>query len=226
MSDRANRAKSEFLSHTSHELRTPLNAVLGFAQVLEADVEHPLSREQAASVQHILHAGRHLLELIGELLDLARVEQGKLQVSLEPVNALTLIDSCVALVQPLARERGIRLDYDGNSLRGEHAMADRTRLKQVLLNLLSNAIKFNRDRGRVQIDVAVEGETIRIAIRDTGNGLLPAEQQRLFKAFERLGADAAAIDGTGIGLALSKQLTELMNGEIGMSSEVGAGSVL
>ena len=223
--ERANRAKSKFLSHMSHELRTPMNAVLGFAQVLQTDSRQPLSPEQAESVRHILRAGQHLLDMIGGLLDLARVEAGHLQVGIEAVDAHRSIDDCVALVRPLARARGIRIVPGLRDARSQHVMADPTRLNQVLINLLSNAIKFNRIDGSVQVDCVVEAGTLRIDVRDSGQGLDPADQQRLFRAFERLGADAAAIEGTGIGLVLCKQLVELMNGEIGVSSEVGVGSV-
>ncbi len=222
--DRANLAKSNFLSHMSHELRTPMNAVLGFAQLLEADPSSSLQTPQAAYVQHILKAGRHLLHLINELLDLGRAESGKFQINLSPVDVGEVIADCLTLVQPGAVETRIRLEYIDSHAKAM-VLADRTRLRQVLLNLISNAIKFNRDEGSVQILVEPDDIAVRVSVRDTGYGLSPAQQQRLFKVFERLDADQAQIGGTGIGLALSKQLVELMDGEIGVSSDVDVGSV-
>jgi PAS domain S-box-containing protein len=221
--ERANRAKSEFLSRMSHELRTPLNAILGFGQLLESDLVHPLAEEQRQNVREILHGGRHLLEMINEVLDLARIESGSLPVSLEPLALESTLRECHALVTPLAKARGIRLD-------GMHlpscsgVLADRVRLKQVLLNLLSNAVKYNRDQGSVTVSCTCGNDTVRIAVTDTGPGLTPEQIALLFRPFERLDADKAAIEGTGIGLALSKRLTELMQGRIGVESTPGVGT--
>jgi signal transduction histidine kinase/CheY-like chemotaxis protein len=218
--ERASRAKSEFLSRMSHELRTPLNAILGFGQLLELDVREA---EQADNVGEILRAGRHLLELINEVLDLARIEAGKLSISPEPVPLAPLIEDCQALIRPMAEGRGIRIVEAG----GEcvvHVRADRVRLKQTLLNLLSNAVKYNREGGLVSIACVVEGDTAQIRISDTGAGLSAEQQGRLFVAFERLDADKSAVEGTGIGLALSKRLVELMEGRIGVESAPGRGS--
>jgi PAS domain S-box-containing protein len=217
--ERANRAKSEFLSRMSHELRTPLNAILGFGQLLERD---NLPGMQADNVREVLHAGRHLLELINEVLDLARIESGKLTLSLEPLSLAAIVRECLNLAQPLAEARGIRLilaDACGGSVR-----ADRTRLKQVLLNLLSNAVKYNREQGTVGIACVADGDAIQVRVSDTGAGLTEAQQSRLFVAFERLEADKSAIEGAGIGLALSKHLMHLMQGEIGVESTPGKGS--
>jgi CheY-like chemotaxis protein/anti-sigma regulatory factor (Ser/Thr protein kinase) len=204
----------------SHELRTPLNAILGFGQLLEMGIE---DAEQADNVQEILRAGHHLLELINEVLDLARIEAGRLTISQEPVPLMPLIEDSLTLIRPLAEGRGIRIIEAGRDC-GEHVLADRTRLKQVLLNLLSNAVKYNRERGSVSIACVHDGDAVQIRITDTGAGLAPDQQARLFTAFERLDADKHAIEGTGIGLALSKRLMELMQGEIGLESSPGQGS--
>lgn len=222
--ERANRAKSLFLTRMSHELRTPLNAILGFGQLLESDPEHPIQAAQRESVGEILHAGRHLLEMINEMLDLARIEAGRLSVSLAPVDVWPLLRECRALVAPLAEARGIRVMEDSSSAWGG-VLADGTRLKQVLINLLSNAVKYNRDQGSVSVSCDRVGDRVRICVTDTGRGLTPEQQGRLFSPFERLDADTSAIEGTGIGLALSKRLTELMRGEIGVESTPGVGSI-
>jgi PAS domain S-box-containing protein len=222
--ERANRAKSQFLSSMSHELRTPMNAILGFGQLLVSDPKYPLADPQRAHVGEILRGARHLLELINEVLDLALVETGKLQVSLEPVLLAELLHACVALLQPLARTDGIEvkvLDAAGPECL---VVADRTRLKQVLLNLLSNAIKYNRPGGHVHVSFAPAGEWMRIAITDSGPGLSAEQGARLFKAFERLDVVGTAVEGAGLGLALSKHLMDAMGGEIGLESEVGRGS--
>jgi len=218
--EQASRAKSEFLSRMSHELRTPLNAILGFGQLLELETRDP---EQADNVQEILHAGHHLLELINEVLDLARIEAGRLTVSCEPVPLMPLVEECLTLIRPLAEARRIRVAETGRDC-GEHVLADRVRLKQVLLNLLSNAVKYNREGGDIAIACVLEGGLVQVLVSDTGSGLTAEQQGRLFIAFERLDADQQAIEGTGIGLALSKRLVELMEGEIGVESTPGQGS--
>jgi PAS domain S-box-containing protein len=223
--DRANRAKSEFLSRMSHELRTPLNAVLGFAQLLGMDHQTP---EQEEATKEILKAGTHLLELIDEVLDIARIEAGRLRLSLEPVDAIHVVEESISLLQPQARQEGVTLSMDpiDSSDPSIHVIADRQRLKQVLLNLISNGVKYNRQNGtvRVSVDRTGSGSRIRIGVTDTGRGI-PAERiEQLFAPFERLGAEETGIEGTGLGLALTRPLVEAMGGTISVTSEFGQGS--
>jgi len=219
--DRANRAKSEFLSRMSHELRTPLNAILGFGQLLEMDA---LAGRQGESVEHIMRAGRHLLGLINEVLDISRIEAGRLQLSLEPVPVRETLGQALQLVTPMAASLSIavRLDTIDERL---HVLADRQRLQQVLLNLLSNAIKYNRPRGTVTVacERVAEGR-VRIAVTDTGEGIAADKLERLFVPFDRLGAEATSVEGTGLGLALSKPLVEAMRGTLRVQSVPGTGS--
>jgi PAS domain S-box-containing protein len=221
--DRANNAKSEFLSRMSHELRTPMNAIMGFAQLLETDRQTPLIPDQADNVREILHAGRHLLELINEVLDLARIETGRIELSLEPVEASLLAGECTALLQPLIHERQIELTLDIDS--ASSVQADRLRLRQILLNLISNAVKYNRDKGYVRINCQrVAEDRLRIAVHDNGRGIAADALPRLFKPFERIESAYDGIEGSGIGLALSKRLVEAMGGSIGVESVAGTGS--
>jgi PAS domain S-box-containing protein len=221
--ERANRAKSDFLSRMSHELRTPLNAILGFAQLLDMDELDP---EEKESVDQILKAGRHLLVLVDEVLDIARIEAGRVQLSLEPVDVADVVAEAWELVRHDATSAGIRLE-SGAAVCGVAVTADRQRLKQALLNLLSNAVKYNRDAGSVRVHCSA-GTTgpnrVRISVTDTGRGIPEAAMDRLFVPFERLGADRSGIQGTGIGLAVSRGLVEAMDGEIGVDSVVGTGS--
>jgi len=218
----ANRAKSEFLSRMSHELRTPLNAVLGFAQVLELE---PLTPAQGDSVGHVLRAGRHLLGLIDEVLDISRIESGHLALSLEPVQLPELLRGPLDLIRPLAAKRNIHLHSDAESVGDLYVRADRNRLHQVLLNLLSNAVKYNRHGGRVSVSYEeAAGPRARITVTDTGPGIAPDKMNRLFSPFDRLDAEQLGIEGTGLGLALSKRLIELMQGTIGADSVVDQGS--
>jgi len=223
--DQANRAKSEFLSRMSHELRTPLNAVLGFAQLLGMDHQTP---EQEEATEEILKAGTHLLELIDEVLDIARIEAGRLRLSLEPVDAVQVAEESISLLQPQARQEGVTLSMDprDSSDPSVHVVADRQRLKQVLLNLISNGVKYNRQNGtvRVSIDRSGTGSRIRIDVADTGRGIPVERIERLFAPFERLGAEETGIEGTGLGLALTRPLVEAMGGTISVTSEFGRGS--
>ncbi len=220
--ERANQAKSEFLSRMSHELRTPLNAILGFAQLLEMD---SLSEEQSKYVRHILTAGRHLFDLINEVLDIARIEAGRLSISLEPVSAGELVRESLDLVAPLAVEKAVNLHVKVTEAFERFVMADRQRLRQVLLNLLSNAIKYNRIGGEVDLAAElVSDRRLRIVVDDTGPGIAPDKMERLFTPFERLGAEETAVEGAGLGLAVSRRLMEAMIGRIGVESRLGKGS--
>ncbi len=221
--ERANTAKSEFLSRMSHELRTPLNAILGFGQLLETEPEHPLTAIQLDNVREILHAGDHLLELVNEVLDLSRIESGRLELRLEAVAVAPVVEACLAQIRPLAAQRGIRVELEMNA--PSAVQADRTRLKEVLLNLLSNAVKYNREAGSIRVACTLSGEDhLRISVRDNGHGIAAEALPRLFKPFERLESAYEGIQGTGIGLALSKKLVEAMHGDIGVETVQGTGS--
>jgi len=220
--ERANLAKSEFLSRMSHELRTPLNAILGFGQLLEIN---DLGEQDTESVGHILSAGRHLLSLINEVLDIARIETGNMSLSPEPVPLTPVLREVMQMMAALAQEKGIRLEAHLHAGRGWHVKADQQRLRQIVLNLLSNAIKYNRISGRVTVECREVGDgRVRITVTDTGAGLRPDEMARLFVPFERLDAESSGTEGTGIGLALCKRLAEAMNGNVGVESTVGKGS--
>ncbi len=221
--DRANLAKSEFLSRMSHELRTPLNAILGFAQLLEAGLPTP-TPTQNVRLQQIIKSGWYLLELINEILDLSVIESGKLLLSQERVLLFEVMRECQVMIEAQALARGIQVNFVPCDSTWT-ADADRTRIKQVLLNLLSNAIKYNREQGTV--DVTCSANTpgrIRISIKDTGAGLPPEKLALLFQPFNRLGQENSDEEGTGIGLIVVKQLVELMGGIIGVESTVGVGS--
>nr|MBA2460445.1 HAMP domain-containing histidine kinase [Actinomycetota bacterium] len=205
----------------SHELRTPMNAVLGFAQLLELG---EIDEQQRESVDQILRAGNHLLALINEVLDVARIEAGKLSLSVEPVDADEALTEAVDLIRPLAADRSITISVQGGGT-DACVQADRQRLKQILLNLLSNAVKYNRTNGRVEIGLERRaGERLRITVSDTGAGIAREQLERLFAPFERLDADAGQVEGTGLGLTLSKGLAEAMGGQLGVDSRLGAGS--
>ena len=214
--ERANRAKSEFLSRMSHELRTPMNSIIGFGQLLQQDLSDPTQKENA---EYILKAGRHLLDLINEVLDISRIEANAMTLSVEPVDVAEVVSEVTDLVQPLANERRVTLSLESDSDAGMYVAADRQRLKQVLLNLMSNAIKYNRTDGRVDIDYQVSEGLGVISIDDTGVGIAPEAMSQLFQPFQRLGAEASTVEGTGLGLALSKNLVTLMGGSIEVSSD-------
>jgi len=224
IAEKANLAKSDFLSSMSHELRTPLSAILGFAQLIESG-NPPPTDTQKRSIDQILQAGWYLLELINEILDLALIESGKLSLSLEPMGLADVMLECAAMIEPQAHKRGIRVTFPPLGMR-YFVKADRTRVKQVLINLLSNAIKYNSVGGSVTVtcEERVPGR-IRISVEDTGSGLAPEQIEQLFQPFNRLGQEANAEEGTGIGLVMTKRLVELMGGAIGLDSVVGQGCV-
>ncbi|WP_108446484.1 GAF domain-containing protein [Halomonas denitrificans] len=221
--DRANRAKSEFLSSMSHELRTPLNAILGFAQLLASGKRHPLEARQQRQVAQIARSGQHLLELINQILDLARVEAGQLSLSMEAISLVDVAEDAAGALEATALAHEVTIEQRvGGPLPAVHA--DYTRLKQVLLNLLSNAIKYNRPGGWVRLEAAPEGEHLRFTVRDSGQGIRDEDLARLFQPFQRLGAEHQGIEGTGIGLAITRQLLEAMGATIEVESVAGKGS--
>lgn len=222
--EKANSAKSEFLSGMSHELRTPLNAILGFAQLMGSGSPPP-TPSQKRSLEQILKAGWYLLELINEILDLALIESGRLTLSHEPVSLADVLLECRTMIEPQAQKRGIGMMFPRLEI-PYFVKADRTRVKQVLINLLFNAVKYNRPGGAVAVECAPSSpDSIRISVRDTGVGLAPEQLAQLFQPFNRLGRETSAEEGTGIGLVVTKRLVDLMGGAIGADSAVGVGSV-
>jgi two-component system sensor histidine kinase/response regulator len=220
--DRANHAKSEFLSRMSHELRTPLNAILGFGQLLER--QNP-TKPQRARVEHIMSAGRHLLNLINEVLDISRIEAGHLQLSVEPVSVAEVLEEALDLMRPLAEERTMQLSVDARLDTDLHVLADRQRMKQVLLNLLTNAVKYTAVGGRVSVSLQQSNlAKTRLVVTDTGAGIATEKLARLFTPFDRLDVEQSGVEGTGLGLALCQRLMHAMGGDIGVDSTVGKGS--
>lgn len=232
--DNANRAKSQFLSSMSHELRTPMNAIMGFGQLLTMESSPALSESQQENVNEIVKAGDHLLELINQVLDLAKIEAGHIELSIEAVGLGEVISESLQLIAPLAKKRGINISLMKNdkeilpeqlSEQFYAVRADRTRLRQVLLNLLSNAVKYNIDNGKIKICCQqTEDNSVYISVTDTGEGIPTEQQSQLFQAFSRLDADKTEVEGTGIGLIITKNIIELMGGKIGVVSQLGKGS--
>ncbi|WP_019569149.1 PAS domain S-box protein [Thioalkalivibrio sp. ALE11] len=233
--ERASQAKSQFLSNMSHELRTPLNSILGFAQLLAESPREPLSQRQARQVAHIRQSGTHLLNLITDVLDLSRIETGRLTLSLEPVDIDAILHEALEMVRPLAREREISLHHATPDHDWPPVHADATRVRQILINLLTNAIKYNRDHGRVEVVVDPEASVpehadgtapgyLAVEVRDTGPGIPEEQRHRLFQPFERLGQEGGGIEGTGIGLVIARELATRMGGDLDFTSTVGEGS--
>ncbi len=221
--EKANKAKSDFLSSMSHELRTPLNAILGFAQLIEMGGD--LSGDQHENIGEIRKAGEHLLQLIGDVLDLAKIESGRLHLSSENISPVTLIKECLTLVKTQAEDRGIQLRLQTNDLALRLVCADRMRLKQVLLNLVGNAIKYNRPRGSVTIICTMQDTSyFRITVKDTGRGIPQERQSEMFQPFNRLGAELGSIEGSGVGLVITRQLVAHLGGRIDFVSQEGVGS--
>ena len=221
--EKANLAKSDFLSAMSHELRSPLNAILGFAQLMESESQ-VFTDSHKESISQILQSGWHLLKLINEILDLAAVESGKVSLSLEPVSLSEVLSECQAMMEAQVKQHGISMsfpDFDQSSF----VWADQTRLKQIVINLLSNAIKYNNPGGSVTVSCSpAKDDRIRISVQDTGKGMVPEKMAQLFQPFNRLGQEASGVTGTGIGLVVTKQLVELMDGVLGVESSPGTGS--
>jgi PAS domain S-box-containing protein len=226
VADHANRAKSHFLSRTSHELRTPLNAILGFAQLLEMNKR--LGNDDQESVEEILKAGRHLLALINEILDISGIESGQMTLLVTSVSVNELLEEALSFIGASARDSDVQLQWTAAPGCNWHVLADARRLKQVFLNLLSNAVKYNRPRGTVTVECwptqTIPMPTLRLCVKDTGFGLSADRIARLFTPFDRLGAELTEVEGTGLGLAYSKRMVTAMGGTLGMESIIGTGS--
>jgi signal transduction histidine kinase/CheY-like chemotaxis protein len=222
---KSNHAKSEFLANMSHELRTPMNSILGFSQLLQMDSANPLKDYQQENLNTIVSAGNHLLELITEVLDLSKIESGNMGLSIEPVDLLLIVDDLILISKPLAAKNSITLEYQDIPANSIFLEVDALRFKQVVLNLVSNAIKYNKPNGSVFISYKkTETGKLRLGITDTGNGIPRDKIENIFKPFDRLGLEGGSIEGTGIGLTISKKLIEMMGGTIGVTSNPGEGS--
>ena len=221
----ASRHQSEFLANMSHELRTPLNAIMGFSEVLLERMFGELNEKQAEFLQDVLGSGRHLLSLINDILDLSKVEAGRMELDLAPFNLSLAIESAISLIRERAGRHGISLSFAADDALGDF-VADERKVRQILLNLLSNAVKFTPDGGRVEAKAVLAGDWADISVRDTGIGIAPEDQEAVFEEFRQVGGQhAQKREGTGLGLALAKRFVELHGGKIGVESEVGKGSI-
>jgi len=230
--EEANKAKSQFLSSMSHELRTPMNAIMGFGQLLQLNLEKTLNKSQIENVTEILKASGHLLGLINEVLDLAKIESGKINLSIENVLLSDIMEESLKLICPLAEKRGVTISISNREIDASDSdvescivRGDYTRIKQVFINLLSNAVKYNIDNGEINVDCVLSDGKVKVSISDTGLGISKSNQENLFTAFNRLGAENTGIEGTGIGLVITKDIVELMGGKVGFESEEGKGSI-
>jgi signal transduction histidine kinase/ActR/RegA family two-component response regulator len=222
---KSNHAKSEFLANMSHELRTPMNSILGFSQLLQMDSANPLMDYQQENLNTIASAGNHLLELIDQVLDLSRIESGNMSLSIEPVDLFLIIKNVISISNPIADKSGITLEYQDISTNNIFLEVDALRFKQVVFNLVSNAIKYNKPNGSVFISYKQAGVgKLQLGVTDTGNGIPKDKIENIFKPFDRLGLEGGSIEGTGIGLTISKKIIEMMNGTIGFTSNPGEGS--
>ena len=220
----ANRHKSEFLANMSHELRTPLNAIIGFSEVLGERMFGELNEKQAEYTEDILSSGRHLLSLINDILDLSKVEAGRMELELTKFDMPMAIDNALTLIRERATRHGIRLHHSVDERVGEFT-GDERKIKQILLNLLSNAVKFTSEGGRVDVDAVRAAETVEISVSDTGIGIAPEDQEAIFEEFRQVGTDYAhKREGTGLGLTLTRKFVELHGGKIWVESELGKGS--
>lgn len=224
LAEAASSAKSEFLASMSHELRTPLNAILGFAQLLARDRKVPLSERHQERIQHVLKGGEHLLRLIDEILDLSRIESGHIAISLEPVELPSVLEEVKATLDPMAARGEIDLSVTPSEPGLPAVVVDRTRFKQVLMNFASNAIKYGRRGGHATFQVEALGERVRVSVIDDGVGIPEDKHDRIFQPFQRAGQEAGPIEGTGIGLAITRRLAQLMDAEVGFESSEGHGS--
>jgi CheY-like chemotaxis protein len=223
--DAGSAAKSEFLSSMSHELRTPLNAILGFAQLLQRDRREPLSQRHKERVDQILRGGEHLLRLINDILDLSRIEAGGISISTEPVSVREVLDELRATLEPMAARNEVTVEMAPLPANLPMVAVDRTRFSQILMNFGSNAIKYNRAKGKLSFTVTIPGnDLVRVTASDTGMGIPLEKQEKLFQPFQRAGQETGPIEGTGIGLVITKRLAELMQGRVGFSSTPGEGS--
>ena len=221
--DRANQEKSNFLSHMSHELRTPLNAILGYSQILKSESISSTPEDKKKFATHIETAGKHLLTLINEILDIAKIESGNISIFLESLPLEKIIEECRTIISPIAQKHNIRVFYPENI--DIYVFSDKTRLKQILINMLSNAIKYNNEHGTVTIDCKfAEDGRVKVSVIDTGAGLSAEQLKVIFQPFNRLGREKFKEEGTGIGLALTKKIAMAMQSEIGVISKVGVGS--